>query len=316
MAGKGRWPWLVVAAVSIAMVFCASATAAGPQGTGPDQAATPSGEWVPLTAGSEHWYVFLTPGKSKGGSVPDVKVEVQVAPVNGATFSVWTPEELQRKAKAGPGEVVDPVGRGAPQELDSLGFVQRLLWQGGFTAPGKYYVAVMQAGPADAAYLISITGNEISFPTAAAEKQHAAAVAPVAIPVDLTRDGSGPANAFLPDGQWRSLDSGEGDWFEIYTTGPDDGGNGPQITVELLATPPGSANFCVWTPEGLRVWEKGSVDETNLPVGRSSELELANDESIRRSVWSGHFNEGGKYYVCVRQQGSHPTSYALKVDVE
>jgi hypothetical protein len=302
------------------MVFAPTAVADGPDGSGPDKAMTPSGEWKQLTAGGAHWYVFQTPGADSDGNVAQVMVEVQAAPVQSVNFSVWTAEELQRKARAGLDETVEPIGRGSAEPLDSLGFVEKLVWAGGFTMPGPYFVCVEQSGPNIGGYVIKISGEKVSFP--AAQPKTAAPAAPkvveravVAAP-PAPKAGSGPDDAFTAAGEWKPLGKGEGHWYAFRTTGADADGNAPQVTIELQSTPTGNASFCVWTPEGLRLWKTGAEDETNLPIGRSSNLELDEAGIVQKAVWSGQFNVGDTYYVCVRHTGNQPAHYALQITVK
>jgi hypothetical protein len=296
----GKWMSGVVVVVCVLLMLTPAALAVGPDGTSPANAMAPSGDWKALSMGGEDWYAFSTPGTSAEKS--KVTIEVQVAPVNGATFSVWDTEGLNKKAHAGRGELIQPLGAGSAQPLDALGFVQKLLWSSEMATKGPFFVSVKQSGEKAGGYVIKISGDKLTFPAmpaatakAAAAPVTAAKALPVAAVASL-KDGSGPADAFTATGEWKPLGVKEGHWYVFNSPGADSKGNVPQATVELQATPPGSAAFCIWTPEGLRIWKTGAQDEITLPVGRSSATDVIG--TVQKSVWSGNFNVGGPYYVC------------------
>ncbi|MCU0501167.1 MAG: hypothetical protein MUC51_05270 [Anaerolineae bacterium] len=294
------------------MALAPVAAAEGPGGTGPDDAMTATGEWKTLSVGDEHWYVFQVPGADKDGNESKVTIEVQAAPVGSVRFHVWDQEGLRKWAAVDPNYHDAAFGHGSAEPLDDLGFVDKLEWAGSLTLPGPYYVCVDQAGMTPAGYAIKIGGDVIASPVKAPQPkpvapQVARSVAPTG------KAGTGPDDAFTATGEWKVLGPGEGDWYVFHTDGADEDGKAPQIMIEMQSTPPGSANFCVWTPEGLHVWTTGSEDQYTLPVGRSAALDLEGGSTIEKSVWSGDPHVGGKYYVCVRQTGSQPTNYSLKI---
>ena len=313
MFGKNaRWLWCAATVLCIVIALAPVAAAEGPGGMGPDDAMTATGEWKTLTVGGEHWYAFQVPGADKDDNESKVTIELQAAPVGSVGFSVWNLEGLHQKAEAGPNDKVEAIGRGSAKALDDLGFVDKLVWSGSFVSPGPYYVRVGQTGSNAGGYALRIGGDAIAVPIKVAQPQ--AAAQPVARAVaPPEKAGSGPNDAFKATGEWKALAPGQGHWYVFNTTGADKDGTAPQITVELEATPPGSANFCVWTPEGLRVWSTGAKDEYTLPVGRSSSLDLEGGSVIQKSVWSGDPHVGGPYYVCVRQTGAEPTNYSLRI---
>ena len=313
MFGKnGRWLWCAATVLCIVIALAPAAAAEGPGGTGPDDAMTATGEWKTLGVGGEHWYAFQVPGADADGDESKVTIELQAAPVGSVGFSVWNLEGLHQKAAAGPDETVEAIGHGSAEPLDELGFVDKLVWSGSFVSPGPYYVCVDQVGHSAAGYALRIGGDAVAVPVKAPQPK--AVAQPVARAVaPKGKAGTGPNDAFTATGEWKTLAPGQGHWYVFNTTGADVDGNAPQITVELEATPPGSADFCVWTPEGLRVWGTGATDEYTLPVGRSSALDLEGGSIIQKSVWSGDPHVGGPYYVCVRQTGAEPTNYSLRI---
>ena len=313
MFGKNvKWLWCAATVLCILMALAPVAAAEGPGGTGPDDAMTATGDWKTLGVGGEHWYAFQVPGADKDGNESKVTIEVQAAPVGSVRFHVWDQEGLRKWAAADPDYHDAAFGHGSAKPLDDLGFVDKLEWAGNLTLPGPYYVCVDQAGMTPAGYAIKIGGDAVAMPVKAPQpKAVAQPVARAVVPEG--KAGTGPNDAFTATGEWKTLAPGQGHWYAFNTTGADADDNAPQITVELESTPPGSANFCVWTPEGLRVWSTGATDEYTLPVGRSSALDLEGGSVIQKSVWSGDPHVGGPYYVCVRQTGNEPTNYSLKI---
>jgi len=328
MFGKiSKWMRCVAAALCLIAALAPAALADGPDGSGPNKALTPSGEWKQLTAGGAHWYIFQTPGADSDGNVARVTVEVQVAPVDSVRFSVWTDEELRRKATAAEDETVEPIGRGSAEPLDDLGIVQKLVWAGGFTMPGPYFVCIEPTGTRISGYVIKISGDKVSFPAQPATQPKATAqpkaVAPqvaeraiVSAPPAAPKAVSGPDDALTAAGDWKALGKDRGHWYAFRIPGADTDGNASQITIEMQSAPPDNASFSVWTPEGLHLWKTGVADEATLPVGRSSSLELDDVGTVQKSVWSGQFNIGGVYYVYVQNTGVQPAYYALQVMVK
>ena len=96
------------AAAAAASVQAAAETAkpavATKSGTGPGDALAASGQWLPLAVGQQVWYAF-----SYSGDGSEVTVDMTVVPGDGATFAVWTPNEVAQSAVD---DTIQPVGRG------------------------------------------------------------------------------------------------------------------------------------------------------------------------------------------------------------
>jgi hypothetical protein len=314
MSGKsGKWLWCAATVLCVVIALAPVAVAEGPGSTGPDDAMAATGEWKTLSVGGEHWYVFQVPGADKDGNESKVTIEVQAAPVGSVRFHVWDQEGLRKWAAVDSNYHDAAFGHGSAKPLDDLGFVDKLEWAGSLMLPGPYYVCVDQAGMTPAGYAIKIGGDAIAVPAKAAVQSKAAVQPAAQAAAPAGKAGTGPNDAFTATGEWKTLAPGQGHWYVLNTTGTDKDGKAPQITIEMQSTPPGSANFCVWTPEGLRVWSTGATDEYTLPVGRSAAQELEGGSIVEKSVWSGDPHMGGKYYVCVRQTGSQPTNYSLRI---
>ncbi len=124
-------------------------------GSGPDDALAPSGEWQPIYDGDEHWYAFQYAGDGSR-----VDIELGAEPHGGANFAVWTPDEIRRWAL---GLEVDPVGRGGEDPVAP----GRRIWSGSFTIPGTYYVVVEHTSsqPGTSYYTLTLSGDGVSLPT-------------------------------------------------------------------------------------------------------------------------------------------------------
>ena len=80
--------------VASMFVFPGTIVALGAEGgTGPADALSPTGEWMPLTNGQQVWYTF-----NYDGGDTAILVRMGVSPSNSATFSVWTPENVRQWA--------------------------------------------------------------------------------------------------------------------------------------------------------------------------------------------------------------------------
>jgi len=273
-------------------------------GTGPADALSPTGEWVPLTNGQQVWYAF----KYDGGDTA-ILVRMAVSPSNSATFSVWTPENVRKWAA---GEKPNPVGRGVKNDQ----FGGDLIWSGSFKFPGTYYVLVEQTGSTAGAYKLDVSGKGVSFPpavaapTAAAPATKPAAAekakpeaAEKAVPAPaVTKAGTGPDDALTPSGEWAPLAKGQQVWYAL----PQDGG-GSKILARMAVEPKNSATFKVLTPENVRLWAAGQKYD---PVGRGATSDAYGGDQI----WTGSFKIPGTYYIVVEQTGANEGGYKLSVN--
>ena len=289
--------------VASMLVFPGALVALGAEGgTGPADALSPTGEWMPLAVGQQVWYAF-----NYDGGDTAILVRMGVSPSNSATFSVWTPENVRQWVA---GEKPTPIGSGVKNDL----FGGDLVWTGSFKFPGTYYVVVEQTGLTAGSYLLSISGKGVSFPPAKVEK--AAAAAPVAAkaapkaktaavepvaPAANAKAGAGPDDALTPAGEWAPLAVGQKVWYAL----PQDGG-GSKVLVRMAVDPKNSATFEILTPEQVRVWAAGQTYE---PVGRGATDDAFGDDL----VWTGSFKTPGAYYIVVEQIGANEGGYKLSV---
>jgi hypothetical protein len=115
--------------------------------------------------------------------------------------------------------------------------------------------------------------------------------------------GTGPSDAYAPDGTWRQIDPGQSQWYTFTYAGQD-----KQILVTMNAKPSDGAMFMIVTSEQAALWQKTGEEKS---CGCSSEDKfISADQS-----WSGSFNLPGAYYIVVKHSGHHATStyYSLNV---
>jgi hypothetical protein len=144
----------ILVSASLAGLAMASASGTGPgTGLGPDDALLADGEWDQLRPGESHWYAFRYQGDGS-----QIQIRLQVEPHDGATFVVWTPDQIWHW---GLGEYVEPVGRGS-SDPRAEGI---LLWSGSFPTSGTYYAVVEHAGSraGTSYYLLDVSGDGVSL---------------------------------------------------------------------------------------------------------------------------------------------------------
>ena len=190
---------LLTLLLSSAMGTAAGVHAAG-AGTGPDDARLVNNQWQPLNRGDRFWYEFQYAGD---GSPLEIRLEV--VPQDGASFEVWTPEEVKTWRN---GSEVQPIGRGSP-DANAPGV---LVWRGNFPIRGTYYVVVEHAGsqPGTRYYLLSVQGDGVTLakpapaaapsPKPAAPSKQAATPAKVAGKLVFQTAMGGPIYTINADG--------------------------------------------------------------------------------------------------------------------
>ena len=109
----------IVLVLGSGVAFAAQAPSASPAlaaspaqgGNGPDTAfSTPSG-WVTTVPGTSTWYAF-----QYAGDKSQILIDMQVYPINAASYTVWTPQNAQGWRA---GQIVTPVGGGSPNQAPS-----------------------------------------------------------------------------------------------------------------------------------------------------------------------------------------------------
>lgn len=211
----------------LAMASVPSLLAAG---SGPNDATSPSAQWVSIPGKTSQWYVF----RDEGDRTP---ISVRMQAGKGVSFAIYTPNNLRQ-----------PVGRGTPNRA----LKNDLFWTGSFNISGNYYVVVRNNNATESGYRLSISGPKVSFPVAA----QAPVTTVPSLPLAKAAPSSNSQN-YTVDGQVRMLNKGD---VHVYSFNYD--GKGGQILVNLVDQPFGTASFEVWTPEE---WATHTQ-----PIGRGS----------------------------------------------
>jgi hypothetical protein len=252
-----------------------SVALAATAGSGPESALAPAGKWMPLAVGQETWYTF-----NYAGDGSQVLARMGVDPEGSATFSVWTPANVQQRAQ---GATVTPIGQGAANNM----FGGDLVWTGNFNVPGAYYVVVDQAGSVPGHYALTVSGSGVSFPQ----------------PKQVKAPVSG-AKPMVPTGNSLPLTVGQQHWYTFDYTG-----DNSEILARMSVDPAGSAEFSIWTPALFQQLGQAAPGDKVDPVGRG-----AVDNGLGGDlVWQGKFDAPGTYHILVDQVGSVPGSYSLNV---
>lgn len=320
---------LVAALVTLlALAAPAVGLAAGPAGTGPADALAPTGAWQNLAVGQHRWYAFNTDGKLLNGDPSHVVAILRTSPAICANFNVWTPDELAQIPSQDPGKPIQPLGRGTQlayqdgsQTLDRFGGA--LVWAGAFNEGGKFYVQLDQVGGQACDYLLTITGDSVSFPSNApafSNVQPSAPIQPSAKATALTASlaGTGPDTAMAISGQWVTLPSANHmDWYTFQVPGDPNSQDQPRVLIQLSSQPSGGAKFDVWTPERLHELATADPGTFVSPVGAGAALTAKGDSTVDLYsgdlFWLGNTRAAETYYVVVQATGSTPVQYKLSM---
>lgn len=140
-------------------------------GESPETAMAPTGSWMELPAGKEHWYQFsylADTGPEHDGDLPLITVSMSVEePADNARFDVWTQEEIDRLVAEGEDiTAADPtkghcVGTGSADEFRHEDYS----WSGTFPTTGVYYVRVQHTHCRcePAYYQLLVSGRSVSY---------------------------------------------------------------------------------------------------------------------------------------------------------
>jgi hypothetical protein len=334
----------VLAVVALAVLLLSSyatgLAAVTTAGKGPGDALPVSADWQTLSAGQQVWYAFKYAGDGS-----DVLVRVKASPSASASVAVWSPAAVERWNRGGAAEPIgrastssvygdDLVWAGSSAEAGTWYVVvepagnaqtwyQLSVSGSGVTAfvPGTPALAAGTPAPtarpvAAALAQVPLAGLTAGLPLA----QSSAAGASVTIPgVAATPDRYGmaylhritptpvppaqdPNSALpLPTGP-QTLAVGQRTWYAFQYDG-----DRSHITMQLHASPAGSATFTVWSWDVLQRWAEGYF---YTPTGRGTANSLAGGDL----TWEGGSIIKGKWYVIVEQTGSSPSTYTLQVN--
>jgi len=320
-------------AVGVALVVLASLAtpALGLAAGSPTSPLAVNNEIRHLDVGGQDWYAFTTAGADGNNDPSHVLIVLRAVPDGSATFKVWTAEGLKQKATEDPGHPVYAMGEGTKIEYqDGSQTVDRyggdLVWHNGFEVGGTFYVQVGQVGSQASNYLLTITGDNISFPPGASTNAAAtqpAQVAPAATnPAIPAADvpGSGMDTAMTPTGQMKTINPGGQQWYVVTLGRPIQDEDKQNLNVELVA-PAGGAKFTVWTAARLNERAaSANPDRDAPPIGQGTKMTYQDgSQTLEREggnlTWSGDASYGGTFYIVVESTSSAPIQYALNAGV-
>jgi len=320
-------------AVGVALVVLASLAtpALGLAAGSPTSPLAVNNEIRHLDVGGQDWYAFTTAGADGNNDPSHVLIVLRAVPDGSATFKVWTAEGLKQKATEDPGHPVYAMGEGTKIEYqDGSQTVDRyggdLVWHNGFEVGGTFYVQVGQVGSQASNYLLTITGDNISFPPGASTSAAAtqpAQVAPAATnPAIPAADvpGSGMDTAMTPTGQMKTINPGGQQWYVVTLGRPIQDEDKQNLNVELVA-PAGGAKFTVWTAARLNERAaSANPDRDAPPIGQGTKMTYQDgSQTLEREggnlTWSGDASYGGTFYIVVESTSSAPIQYALNAGV-
>lgn len=315
-------------------------------GTGPADALAPSGAMVHIASGAQQWYVFHIDGVDRDSTPANVSVMLQASPEGSAVFNVWTPDEIRALPGQDFSNPIQPIGRGT-QETYKNGdetltrYNGALLWADRTRVGGTFYVQVI--GMASSDYRLSISGDNLSFPTQSMQPaptvqtvqsvqpaqlqqprflprtgslpstQASAVAAPQAAPAPSVFGGSSIDHPLAVTGQVMTVPSGQQRWFAIQVPGDSDPGDKPRVQVRLSVLSGGAASFTVWTRERLNEFNTQDSSTQKIgPVGVGSMVTARDSDNTRIPeysgdlFWLGDARVGGTYYIVVDAAGSGP----------
>lgn len=319
--------------------------------TDPYGATAPSADWVSLAPGESHLYTFhydFDEGDENDEANKAV-VELEMATEESVSFEVWTADQMQEWAN---GEDPDPVGVGSKKSnfTGNEDHDTKLLWANQTEASVDFYVLVQNEHNATSYYELEITGQSVSFPTAAAEAMPAAdaeaaeseATAAESTDTEATdteaaesetaaaetteqttaAGGTGPDDALRIPSDSAQLEPGETRWYALTYKYDEDRSDNSAL-VELQMQDIGTIEFEVFTPDNVRSWQNGDEKyEEWSPVGVGSERkEVINpdteDEEIRVDedilVWTASGTGKETFYIIVENTTDQPRSYSLQI---
>lgn len=325
---------LAIASMMIPMVASADAIA----GSGPANALAPASTAQHLNVGQQTWYVFSTAGKDADNTPSKVLVRMRAQPEGSANFNIWSQARMQaRNVADNPDRDAPAVGKGFQSKMndggnDFLLYGGDLIWTDSFKQPATYYVQVVQNGAQPSDYVLSITGDAVSFPTMQAQNQLASNTtksgpnaAPLVLPAtgnDQSLLGRGPESALMATGQTTTVKPGQQVWYKVQFPGTRDSDVHPNVFAELMSFPNNAAKFTVWTPERLRARAIADNPNKDAPaVGYGLVMDYKDgDNTLSRysgnPVWLGDAKEAGTYYIVVEPAGQSAAQYQLHVALQ
>ncbi len=294
---------------------------------------TPIGTWKSLGPRQGDWYqIDYKYLESDGQTVSEAYVELEMDVCDAISFSVYTPDEVQQWID---GEKPTPVGEGTPtaenSDFSATNDNCRLTWDNTSTASETFYIVVKNESNAAADYLLTITGNGVSFPMGAHEVQSAAAEEPAAdedaetetadadaeteeaVDEEVAEEDAAPASGLLPVGEWDELAPRQKAWYQVnYHFIPADDAGSSDLYVQLDMGEENTVGFKVYTPDELAQWQNGEDYE---PIGQGTQPADFNDEwGQTRLSWESTAEADQIFYIVVSNLVDVPSYFDLTVE--
>lgn len=294
ITGKGvSFPVMAAEPVAAPVVMAPEAVAmAAPVmqvGGGPDEAGAPTGAWMPLQVGEQHWYAFNFDYDAK--VTEPIQIKIYAEPKDSAVLTVRNEEQAQLWRDEGKNEhfgccTVETI-KGDKTDYG--------IWSGQLFSSGRYYIVVEHAKnmTAPATYRFTIEGKNISFPTAKMAPPVEAAPAPAAPAMAPSQIGGGPDEAMAPmTGQWIKLEPGTTHWFAFKY---DYDSSFEPFQIKIYANPEKGAVLTVRNEEQAQLWR---TEGKNEHFGCCT-VETISGEETDYGVWVGRPGSSGAYYIVV-----------------
>ncbi|HRW06361.1 MAG TPA: hypothetical protein P5121_14755 [Caldilineaceae bacterium] len=302
----GRGIVILIVAMALVMVWTGSALAQAPTGTGPDEAMTPTGQWVKIESGEYHWYVFHFDYDEDRVEKP-VEIRMYTEPYDVATLTVRNEEQAQLWRDEGEQEhfgcctMVD-------EDKDENGKPDYAVWAGSLRSSGTYYIVVEHSrdNPASGMYRFTISGEGLSFPKAMpapmAEKAEAAPAAAAPEPRMVAEEGGGPDLAMIPTGEWTTIEEGQYHWYTFYFDFDEDYETEP-IEIRMYTDVYDGATLTVRNEEQAQLWRDEGEQEH---FGCCTMVDIDKDEDGKAdyAMWAGTLRSSGQYYIVVEHAKS------------
>lgn len=293
--------------IVIVALFTMSGTgvyAQAPEGDSPINAVQINNQPRPILPNAALWFRFDYDATLR----PAATIQLVNGTNSGMRFEVWTPDAIANIANN------NPTGYGAAFTVacpaDSLALsgcqTKNLIWSGGFTSSGTFYVRVINDNNTPGTVLLTIEGVDIPSPSL---------LAPSAAPTQanvVLQNTDDPGKASPIDGKQHLLAAGAPVWYRFDYDATDR----PTKTVLLVNGNHSGVRFEVWTPDRLNTWWE------NKPVGRGTVymIDCETGEDVESGgcgsadlKWMGRFIFSWTVYVRVVNGNGSPTGFTLTV---
>lgn len=289
----------------------------GKEGTGPDYAMQPTGEWMTVKSGEYQWYAFYFDYDEDKVSKP-IEIRFYSQPFDGATLTVRNAQQAEIWRQKGEQEhfgcctLVD-------EDRDNDGRPDYALWAGSLRSSGLYYIVVEHAKNINqpVTYRFTISGERLSFPGVPAQPAAAPAAPPVIPAKPVTPaglDGTGPDYAMKPVSEWRQIKSGEYHWYAFKFAYDEKKANEP-IEIRMYTEPRDGATLTVRNTQQADIWRKEGKQE-HFGCCTLVDEDKDGDGKPDYALWKGQLTVSGTYYIVVEHARNlnDPVQYLFTIN--